>query len=69
MPKGIIGNQVFFIESFIDFYRFYIVAFPWGPRFLWPSRAETAVRLFKRFWDPIAKVLIGEGYVDRITIR
>ena len=70
MPKGIVGDQAFFADPFMDFYRFHgISPYPCGPRTPWPNRAETAVRLFKRAWVHMAKALTEEGYVDRVTVR
>ena len=70
MSKGIIGDQVFFSDPFIDFYRFYDISpYPRGPRTPWPSRAETVVRLFKRAWVHMAKALTDEGYADRVIVR
>ena len=70
MPKGIVGDQAFFTDPFMDFYRFHgISPYPCGPRTPWPNRAETAVRLFKRAWVHMAKALTEEGYVDRVTVR
>ena len=69
-PKGIVGDQAFFTDPFMDFYRFHgISPYPCGPRTPWPNRAETAVRLFKRAWVHMAKALTEEGYVDRVTVR
>ena len=68
MPKGIVGDQAFFTDPFMDFYRFHgISPYPCGPRTPWPNRAETAVRL--RAWVRMAKALTEEGYVDRVTVR
>ena len=51
MPKGIVGDQAFFTDPFMDFYRLHgISPYPCGPRTPLPNRAETAVRLFKRAW-------------------
>ena len=70
MPKGTVGDQAFFTDPFMDFYRFHgISPYPCGPRTPWPNRAETAVRLFKRAWVHMAKALTEEGYVDRVTVR
>ena len=69
MPKEITGNQIFFIESFIDFYHFCIASFLDGSRIPWSNRAEVAVRLDKRAWIRMPKALIGENYVDHITVR
>ena len=69
-PKGIVGDQAFFTDPFMDFHRFHgISPYPCGPRTPWPNRAETAVRLFKRAWVHMAKALTEEGYVDRVTVR
>ena len=70
MPKGIVGDQAFFQDMFMDFYKFHgITPYPCGPRTPWPDRAETAVRLFKRAWAYMAKSLEDEGYVDKVTVR
>ena len=70
MPKGIVGDQAFFQDMFMDFYKFHGIApYPCGPRTPWPNRAETAVRLFKRAWVYMAKSLEDEGYVDKVTVR
>ena len=62
MPKGIVGDQAFFTDPFMDFYRFHgISPYPCGPRTPWPNRAKTAVRLFKRAWVHMAKALTEEG--------
>ena len=69
-PKGIVGDQAFFTDPFMDLYRFHgISPYPCGPRTPWPNRAEIAVRLFKRAWVHMAKALTEEGYVDRVTVR
>ena len=68
-PKGIVGDQAFFTDPFMDFYRFHgISPYPCGPRTPWPNRAETAVRLFKRAWVHMAKALTEEGYVCQLTV-
>ena len=70
MPKGIVGDQAFSQDMFMDFYKFHgITPYPCGPRTPWPNRAETAVRLFKRAWVYMAKSLEDEGYVDKVTVR
>ena len=70
MPKGVVGDQAFFQDMFMDFYKFHgITPYPCGPRTPWPNRAETAVRLFKRAWVYMAKSLEDEGYVDKVTVR
>ena len=57
-PKGIVGDQAFFTDPFMDFYRSHgISPYPCGPR------------LFKRAWVHMAKALTEEGYVDRVTVR
>ena len=70
MPQGIVGDQAFFQDMLMDFYKFHgITPYPCGPRTPWPNRAETAVRLFKRAWVYMAKSLEDEGYVDKVTVR
>ena len=70
VPKGIVGDQAFFTDPFMDFYRFHGVSpYPCGPRTPWPNRAETAVRLFKRARVHMAEALTEEGYVDRVIVR
>ena len=70
MPKGIVRNQGFCTDPFIDFYRFHgISPYPCGPRTPWPNMAEITIRLFKHAWVHMAKALPEEGYVDRVTVR
>ena len=70
MPKGTVGDQAFFQDMFMDFYKFHgITPYPCGPRTPWPNRAGTAVRLFKRAWVYMAKSLEDEGYVDKVTVH
>ena len=70
VPKGIVGDQAFFTDPYMDYYRFHgITPYPCGPRTPWPNRAETAVRLFKRSWAIMAKALVDEGYGERVTVR
>ena len=52
MPKAIVGDEAFFQEDFLTYYRTHgIKECPCGARTPWPNRAETAVRLFKRQWQ------------------
>ena len=70
IPKGIVGDQAFFTEPFMQYYKFHgITPYPCGPRTPWPNRAETAVRLFKRTWSIMAKALADEGYAEKVTVR
>ena len=49
MPKAIVGDEAFFQEDFLTYYRTHgIKECPCGSRTPWPNRAESAVRLFKR---------------------
>ena len=70
VPKGIVGDQAFFTPQFMSYYKFHgITPYPCGPWTPWPNRAETAVRLCKRTWSIMAKVLADEGYAERVTVR
>ena len=70
IPKGIVGDQAFFTDQFMSYYKFHgITPYPCGPRTPWPNRAETAVRLFKRTWSIMAKALADEGYAEKVTVR
>ena len=69
MPKGVVGDQAFFQDMFMDFYKFHgITPYPCGPTTPWRNRAETAVRLLKRAWVYMAKPLEDEGFVDKVTV-
>ena len=46
VPKQIVRDQAFLIDPFMAYYT------------LWPNRAETAVRLFKRTWSIIVEILL-----------
>ena len=70
VPKGVVGDQAFFADEFLAFYRFHgITPYPCGPRTPWPNRAETAVRLFKKTWAKMTKALREEGFLESITVR
>ena len=70
VPKGIVGDQAFFTDPFMAYYKFHgSILYPCGPRTPWPNRAETAVRLFKRTWSIMAKALADEGYAEKVTVR
>ena len=70
IPKGIVGDQAFFTDQFMSYYKFHgITPYPCGPRTPSPNRAETAVRLFKRTWSIMAKALADEGYAEKVTVR
>ena len=56
MPKGIVGDQAFLTDPFMDFYHFHgISPYPCGPR--------------TPCWVHMAKALTEEGYVGRVTVR
>ena len=58
VPKAIVGDEAFFQEDFLTYYRTHgIRECPCGSRTPWPNRAETAVRLFKRQWQLMSKSL------------
>ena len=70
MPKAIVGDEKFHTTEFTEFYRFHgIIPYPLGPRTPWPNRAETAVRLFKRQWMIMAKIVLEEPSKTKITIK
>ena len=70
MPKGVVGDQGFFQDMFMDFCKFHgVTPYPCGPSTPWRNRAETAVRLFKRAWVYVAKSLEDEVFVDEVTVR
>ena len=70
VPKSIVGDQAFFTDQFMAYYKFHgITLYPCGPGTPWPNRAETAVRLFKRTWSIMAKALTNEGYAEKVTVR
>ena len=49
MPKAVVGDEAFFQEDFLTYYRTHgIKECPCGSRTPWPNRAESAVTLFKR---------------------
>ena len=69
MPKAIVGDEAFFQEDFLTYYRTHgIKECPCGSRTPWPNRAESAVRLFKRQWQIMSKNLEDDRFRG-ITIR
>ena len=69
MPKAIVGDEAFFREDFLTYYRTLgIKECPCGSRTPWPNRAESAVRLFKRQWQIMSKYLEDDRYRG-VTIR
>ena len=70
MPKVIVGDEKFHTTEFTEFYCFQgIVPYPLGPKTPWPNRAETAVRLFKRQWSSMFKILLEEPLRTVLTIK
>ena len=66
MPKAIVGDEAFFREDFLTYYRTHgIRECPCGSRTPWPNRAETAVRLFKRQWQLMSKGLEDDRLIQR----
>ena len=69
VPKAIVGDETFFTDAFVEYYRFHgIQQCPCGPRTPWPNRAETAVRLFKRMWH-VMKVDLDDPRFRGVTVR
>ena len=69
VPKAIVGDEAFFSEDFLTYYRTHgIKECPCGARTPWPNRAETAVRLFKRQWQLMTKSLEDDRFKG-VTIR
>ena len=69
MPKVIVGDEAFFSEDFLTYYRTHgTKECPCGARTPWPNRAETAVRLFKRQWQLMTKSLEDDRFKG-VTIR
>ena len=69
MPKAIVGDEAFFQEDFLTYYRTHgIKECPCGSRTPWPNRAESAVRLFKRQWQIMSKNLEDDRFKGN-TIR
>ena len=69
MPKAIVGDEAFFQEDFLTYYRTHgIRECPCGSRTPCPNRAETAVRLFKRQWQPMSQSLEDERFKG-VTVR
>eukprot|EP00435_Cladocopium_sp_Y103_P068835 s702_g32.t1 len=69
MPKAIVGDEAFFQDDFLTYYRTHgIKECPSGSRTPWPNRAESAVRLFKRQWLLMSKSLEDDRFKG-VTIR
>ena len=69
MPKAVVGDEAFFPEDFLTYYRTHgIKECPCGSRTPWPNRAESAVRLFKRQWQIMSKNLEDDRFRG-VTIR
>ena len=69
MPKAIVGDEAFFQEDFLTYYRTHgIKECPCGSRTPWRNRAESSVRLFKRQWQIMSKNLEDDRF-RRVTIR
>ena len=69
MPKAVVGDEAFFQEDFLTYYRTHgIKECPCGSRTPWPNRAESAVRLFKRQWQIMSKNLEDDRFKG-VTIR
>ena len=69
MPKAVVGDEAFFQEDFLTYYRTHgIKECPCGPRTPWPNRAESAVRLFKRQWQIMSKNLEDDRFRG-VTVR
>ena len=69
MPKAIVGDEAFFQDDFLTYYRTHgIKELPCGARTPWPNRAETAVRLFKRQWEHMTKGLEDDRFKG-ITVK
>ena len=69
MPKAIVGDEAFFREDFLTYYRTHgIKECPCGSRTPWPNRAESAVRLFKRQWQIMSKNLEDDRFKG-VTVR
>ena len=63
MPKAVVGDEAFFQEDFLTYYRTHgIKECPCGSRTPWPNRAESAVRLFKRQWQIMSKNLEDDRF-------
>ena len=73
MPKAIVGDEAFFSEDFLTYYRTHgIKVCPCGSRTPWANRAETAVRLFKGQWQLMTKSLEDDrfkGVTNREAIK
>ena len=69
MPKAIVGDEAFFQDDFLTYYRTHgIKECPCGARTPWPNRAEAAVRLLKRQWEYMTKSLEDDRFKG-ITVR
>ena len=63
MPKAIVGDEAFFQEDFLTYYRTHgIKECPFGSRTPWPNRAESSLRLFKRQWQIMSKNLEDDRF-------
>ena len=69
MAKAIVGDEAFFQEDFLTYYRTHVIReCPSRSRTPWPSRAETAVRLFKKQWQLMSKSFEDDRFRG-VTIR
>ena len=69
MPKAIVGDEAFFREDFLTYYRTHgIKECPCGSRTPWPNRAESVVRLFNRQWQTMSKKLEDDRF-EGVTVR
>jgi len=69
MPKATVGDEAFFHEDFLTYYRTHgNKECPCGSRTPWPNRAESAVRLFKRQWQIMSKNL-EDARFRGVTVR
>ena len=69
MPKAIVGDEAFFQEDFMTYYRTHgIKECHCVSRTPWPNRAESAVRLFKRQWQIMSKNLEDDRFRG-VTVR
>ena len=69
MPEAIVGDEAFFQEDFLTYYRTHgIKECPCGSRTPWPNRAESAARLFKRQWHVMPKNLENDRFRG-VTVR
>ena len=69
MPKAVVGDEAFFQEDFLTYYRTHgIKECPCGSRTPWPNRAESAVRLAKRQWQIMSKKMEDDRFRG-VTVR